>query len=166
MKCEKCGKTLLDNETFCPECGQVVEATNQENQGIEMKEEKKAKKEKDKGVEAAKEPEAVEEVKVVEKVEPTPEPVVQPKEAPVLPQKVGFGRYFIILLLNLIPVVGFFFIFIFSLAGKNKNFKNFCKAVLVVDLIVLVVVAIVAAFVGGAVYKEYFDLYVLEIKIT
>lgn len=166
MKCEKCGKDLLDNEVFCPECGHVVVDADQKNQESEKKEKKSKKSEKVKVVEAVKEAEGVKEETVVEKKVPTPEPFVQTKEAPVLPQKVGFGRYFIILLLNLIPVVGFFFILIFALAGKNKNFKNFCRAVLVVDLIIFITLAIVAAFVGGAIYNEYFDLYVLEIKIT
>ncbi len=55
---------------------------------------------------------------------------------------VGYGTYFGLIALFLIPVVGLICSIVFSFAGKNKNVKNFARAAMTVILIEVVATAI------------------------
>lgn len=118
--CKNCGKELTDNMMFCAECGtKVVEDVKPAPQPTPQ---------------------------VAPQPKPQPQTASQPKPAPqptVGAEKtnkvVGLGAYFGLIVLYAIPVIGFIACIIMAFVPKNKNIKNFARAMLIWLAIGLVV---------------------------
>lgn len=123
--CKKCGQELEEGTKFCMACGEKVE------------------------MESIPQP-------VQPQPQPRPQQPVQPQpqprpQQPVKPDKttkvVGMGAYFGMILLFSIPIVGLIACLIMAFAPKNKNIKNFSRAMLVWLLIGIVIGGIVIALI-------------------
>lgn len=122
--CENCGKELTDNMMFCAECGTKVNVAPQP--------------------------------KPAQKPQPTSEPKPTQKTQPVVNvdktnKAVGVGAYFGLIVLYAIPIVGFIACIIMAFAPKNKNIKNFARAMLIWLAIGLVIGVISIAVVSKVV---------------
>ena len=75
---------------------------------------------------------------------------------------VSTSKYFWYVFLSFIPVVGFIFTIFMSVAPKNKNIKNFMRAILVyfiIALILLLVGLVVMIFVNGSSVEGIIDAF-------
>ncbi len=138
--CTECGKEIEIGEAFCTECGA------------------KAPTEPEVNVAEATAPavEAVEETPVhtpppppTYQTQQTYQPPVQTVSAPALPDRtnkvVGTGTYFWLMVLFAIPIVGFIACIIISFAPKNRNLKNYARAMLIWAIIGLVIAGLLTA---------------------
>ena len=75
-------------------------------------------------------------------------------EAPKSKNKVvSTAAYFWLMLLYSIPVIGFIALVIMSFTVKNKNIRNFCKAILV-WILIAVIIGLVLGILGLIFSKE------------
>lgn len=129
VKCVKCGAELPDGVAFCTECGTKVVK-----------------------------PEAAPEAGPAPQSAPQEAPRTVPQPAPVntaateLEKPVGFLPYFGLMVLFVLPVVGFISILVFSFAPKSKSLKNFARATLAWKVIA-VVLGIIFAIVGFTLFS-------------
>lgn len=137
MFCTKCGKTISDGSTFCPECGATITATQSTSQQYTQ------------GF-----------------VQPPPSPPPYGagyQSAPVYPnvppQSYGtpyedtapltVGNYLIMFLITIIPLVGLIMQFVWAFGDNvNLNKKNWARAGLIWALIIVVfeVILFIACF--------------------
>lgn len=156
MICEQCGNEIPDNSKFCVECGAKTDAVEPVMQAAEP--------------EAAPAPPAAEPInqektppppppaKPVPK--PTPAPKTQYKSSDNLIKPLGVGSYIGIFILMAIPVVNLIMLLVWSFSDTvNLNKKHYAIAVLIMILISIIVsigLLILAATVGGGLYRYYF----------
>ena len=116
--CTECGKELSKNTMFCTECGSPVSK------------------------------DTVKPVEKSQEISVNTMPVVQAPQPIVAESKVvGTGMYFGLMFLFSLPIIGFIVCIIMAITAKNKNLKNFAKAVLIWTVIAFVISAILVAIV-------------------
>ncbi len=137
--CTACGKEIAQGVAFCTECGTKAPADTA--------------------------PQATETVTAAAPVHtpPSPKPPpsqqvytppvqpVAPVPSAVVPQAidpankvVGTGAYFGLMILFSLPIVGFIACIVMAFLPKNKNLKNYARAMLIWSIITLVVVGLLA----------------------
>lgn len=119
--CTECGKEIAEGVAFCTECGTPVPKNDPIEESVE---------------------------KPVQQTDVQPQTVAQPPiqvNAPIAePNKVvSTGAYFGLLLLFSLPIIGFIVCMIMAISSKNKNLKNFAKAILIWTIIGLVITGII-----------------------
>lgn len=88
-------------------------------------------------------------------------PVVQRSQTTVVQSTaeqttVGTGMYFILMLLFALPVVGFVACIISAFASRNKNIRNFARAMLIwliLSVVLLLILALVGYLIGGTLFE-------------
>ena len=111
-------------------------------------EDKATKKAADKAAKA----EAKQNKKSEKKVKKTAEALAKIDQCPKEYKPVSTGTYFWTGFLCLLPVIGLIITIIMSIIPRNKNIKNFVRAILIADaicIILFLIMAIVAVTVGG-----------------
>ena len=74
-------------------------------------------------------------------------------------QPISMWGYFGYQILFMIPIIGFILLIVFALGGtKNVNLKNFARSYFCVTIIVLVVVLIIAAMGGLAIFESSMNM--------
>lgn len=74
-------------------------------------------------------------------------------------QPISMWGYFGYQILFMIPIIGFILLIVFALGGtKNVNLKNFARSYFCVTIIVLVVVLIIAAMGGLAIFGSSMNM--------
>ena len=150
--CTNCGHEIADNEAFCTECGTPVPAAETVSPEAAAP-----------APQPAPQPAPAPQPVPVPQPAPVPQPVFAPqpekvkkqaaqpekKEAPapapeVRSKELKTGAYFWLILLYALPIVGWFFMILFSFVPKNKNLKNFSRAHLIWFIIGLVIVLLLA----------------------
>ena len=82
---------------------------------------------------------------------PPPQPAPQPRPAPPAPpaaptdKVVSTGSFFGLMLLYALPLVGWIICIVMAFAPKNRNIKNYTRAVLIWAIIGLVLAGLLAA---------------------
>jgi len=123
--CTDCGKEIAEGVAFCTECGTPAP----QNKPVEQLPEKSVQH------------------TVVQTPVQLSTPVAEQNKA------VGTGTYFGLLLLFALPVIGFIACLIMAITSKNKNLKNFAKAVLIwtiIGLIITGVITVAVVLLGNA----------------
>ena len=89
----------------------------------------------------------------------------EPAEAPAEPKTknkvVSTASYFWLMFLYSIPVIGFFALVIMAFTAKNRNIRNFCKAILtwiLVGLVVCLVLGIIAVIFSKQIGISWSDI--------
>ena len=114
--CTNCGAALDDDAVFCPECGTRTDAAP-----------------------APEEKPAAEAPAPAPAPAPGPAPQPAPGPAPETRSKeISTAGYFWLMLLFAIPVIGLIALLIFAFAVKNKNLRNFARAILIWIIVALV----------------------------
>lgn len=143
--CANCGHEIEEGIAFCTECGNKApeEVKNREQNS----EPAHASAEIETASVQVKEAHKSESAKAEVQQEVTRKPessvqtaVVQERAVKV----VGTGAFFGLMLLFALPVVGFIACIIMAFAPKNKNIKNFARAILIWILIAVVIAGILA----------------------
>lgn len=122
--CIKCGSQIRDGFAFCTECG--------------------AKAPEDVPVQSMEPTPAVPVPPVQQKYAP-PQQTVQPVPPVSADKVVSTGAYFGLMLLMALPVIGFIACIIMAFAAKNRNIRNFARAILIWTVIALVLAGILTA---------------------
>ena len=110
------------------------------------------KKAAEKAARKAEKEEARKQAKIEKKAKKAAEFQAKIEQCPKDYRPVTIGVFFWCGLLCVLPVIGIIFTLIFSLIPRNKNFKNFARALLawyVIALIVFLIFAIITTFVMG-----------------
>jgi len=106
----------------------------------------------EKAAKKAQKEEAKKQAKIEKKAKKAAEFQAKIEQCPKDYRPVTTGVFFWCALLCALPVLGIIFTIIFSLIPRNKNFKNFARALLawyVIALIVFLIFAVIATFVMG-----------------
>jgi uncharacterized membrane protein YdbT with pleckstrin-like domain len=110
------------------------------------------KKAAEKAARKAEKEEARKQAKIEKKAKKAAEFQAKIEQCPKDYRPVTIGVFFWCGLLCALPVIGVIFTILFSLIPRNKNFKNFARALLawyVIALIVFLIFAVIATFVMG-----------------
>ena len=110
------------------------------------------KKAAEKAARKAEKEEARKQAKIEKKAKKAAEFQAKIEQCPKDYRPVTIGVFFWCGLLCVLPVIGVVFTILFSLIPRNKNFKNFARALLawyVIALIVFLIFAVIATFVMG-----------------
>ena len=110
------------------------------------------KKAAEKAARKAEKEEARKQAKIEKKAKKAAEFQAKIEQCPKDYRPVTIGVFFWCGLLCVLPVIGVIFTILFSLIPRNKNFKNFARALLawyVIALIVFLIFAIITTFVMG-----------------
>lgn len=114
--CPNCRNNVMSEASFCPDCGSLLDVVNEN--------------------EAATKNEAP-------AYHPAPDISQNKHQNSDLYPPVSTGLFFLLNLIMPIPVVGFILSFILTLAAKNKNLKNYSKAYLIGNLIIIIIAIII-----------------------
>lgn len=156
MFCPKCGCNMDNEAKFCRECGsslsqdKTVKAPSAEPADDEQQSTQYAEVQADNRVQSTQ--------PVEQKVQYTQTSYEQPlSKAAALDKPLSVWQYLGIFLVSIIPIVGIVFTFIWAFGSSvNTNKKNYCRAVLIMALIGIVL-SIVLSMVFGALIRTLFD---------
>lgn len=116
--CTECGKEIAQGVTFCTECGTKAPADPAPS-------------------------ETATEAAPAQTNFQAQQTYTQPASDPAI-KVVGTGTYFGLMLLFGLPFIGFIACIIMTFAAKNKNIKNFAKAILIWTIIAIVLIGILS----------------------
>ncbi len=164
--CSKCGSTLDPDAAFCTSCGTPRGAAPQPEPERQPQPAPQPQPQSQPQPQPQPQVQYVQETPRQQYAQPAPQytqpqPVYSPppQPAPQAPASikpaedktnkvVSTGAYFWLMFLYSIPIIGFLVCLIMSFAPKNKNLKNFARAILIWMIIGL----IIAALIVGAIY--------------
>lgn len=113
---------------------------------------KKAKAAQEKAAKKAAKEEAAKNKKIEKKAKKAADLQAKIEQCPKDYRPVGTGTYFWTGFLCLLPIIGLIITIIMSIIPRNKNLKNFVRAILIADVIGIIaflIMAIIAVAVGG-----------------
>lgn len=160
--CLKCGAQLPDDSKFCTTCGAPMETPAPEVTS-EVTPEVASEVTPEVTPEAASEPTPA--------PTPAPSPAVTPeptKAVPPTPTRgglfpaLGTGAFFGMLLVFMLPVIGFIVSIVLTFAAKNRNLRNFSRAVLIwylIGIVLTVALAVTLYFILLPFVEELIDTY-------
>ncbi len=156
MFCEQCGKEIPENSKFCAGCGAIAKPADSMEQVVEPESQQTPVAEP---IEPAKAQQAPPPPR------PQPTSVAQTSNAQYsskdnLIKPLSIGSYIGIIILMAIPIINLIMLFVWSFSDTvNLNKKHFSIAVLImilVSILITVGLVILAATVGGGLYRYYF----------
>ncbi|MBR1797290.1 MAG: hypothetical protein IJ757_04675 [Clostridiales bacterium] len=112
----------------------------------------------EKATKKAQKEEAKKKAKIEKKAKKAAEYQTKVEQCPKDYRPVSTGVFFWTGILCMLPVIGLVFTLLFSLIPRNKNFKNFARAILagyVILIIVFLIFAIIATFVMGQSISDF-----------
>ncbi len=140
--CTECGKEIAAGVAFCTECGTKVPDDPQV--GMTEATTSAAETKADTSVHTTPAP--------THPSQQTHNQATQTVYAPLAPDPtnkvVGTGTYFGLMILFAIPIVGLIACIIMSFAPKNKNLKNYARAMLIWSIIALVITGLMIAMIS------------------
>lgn len=133
MFCKKCGAEIKSNGRFCPKCGQEVKTVESMISDTQIEKEIN-----------------VEEIPVsIQNASETPvkqEPAFSDQNlAPVM----SVWSYLGLFLLASIPIVGIIIIIVFAINSNNQNKTNYCRAIILGQIILFLIVIIFSSSLMG-----------------
>jgi hypothetical protein len=196
--CSNCGKEISDNSLFCTECGAKITAVKPEapNQPENLNTEPTqapvvtdappapAPETYNKPAEILNTPAYVPEPaqqypQSYQNYQPAPAPIPvytpppvqypQPAAAPMASAPaVSTGIYILMILVNAIPVVGLIAHIIALASTKNKSFKNYCRAVVILGIIgaVLAIGVMVAGYFMFDTIQDFLRQFNIDAELT
>ena len=144
-KADKKAEEIKESPVVVVPAAPVVDKTAAANIEAQQKAAEKAARKAEKE-------EAKKQAKIEKKAKKAAEFQAKIEQCPKDYRPVTIGVFFWCGLLCVLPVIGIIFTLIFSLIPRNKNFKNFARALLawyVIALIVFLIFAIITTFVMG-----------------
>jgi uncharacterized membrane protein YvbJ len=143
MFCPKCGASLENGAKFCKECGGNLIQEQTVNTPLV-------------------EPVIAQQTMSAKPIEPKPQDTHTSNQTPqansvALDKPLSVLQYLGIFLLSIVPIVGIVFIFIWAFGSSvNINKKNYCRAVLIMALI-SIVLSIIISITFGALLASIFE---------
>lgn len=156
--CSNCGKELQQGALVCRNCGTRVTSSTV----VDIKEDKKTRKKmkapKENNVKETEE--AKQEAKPVNKVEPNPKRTRKQKvkveenldllkddvksESNNSSDYMSVGNFVIMLIIQMIPVLGFIMIIVWAVSKNNNiNKRNYARAILIIQIALALITAII-----------------------
>ncbi len=141
--CTECGKEIAAGVAFCTECGTKTPADPVTATAETVTEVKETK------VETPVIHTPPEQSYQVQQNYQQPAPTVNVPPAPDPTNKVvSTGAYFGLMLLFSLPIIGFFASIIMAFVPKNKNLKNYARAILIWTIIALVIAGLLVLLIS------------------
>ncbi len=160
--CTECGKEIGEGMEFCTECGTKVPVDSAQpvsKQPVTESTVSKAEAQPQVQPQAQVQQQNYQQTQQIYTQPVAPQPVYQQPAPDTTSKVVGTGAYFGIMLLFAIPIIGFIACIIMAFAAKNKNLKNYARAMLIWLIIALVIagVLIVLFFALSSFFMDYIN---------
>lgn len=133
MFCRECGAEIKENGRFCPACGTEVRLVRKTEP---VKEEVTVKKET---TSSSRE----------NTVQQTAQQTVADTDNRNMDEVMSVWSYVILFIIGAIPIIGIIVIIVFAINSSNKNKTNYCRAIIVLWLIGVVLMLLFGASVFG-----------------
>jgi len=128
--CDVCGTSIVDGAKFCPNCGKLA------------------------GAQATPPPQYAAPAPNYGYAPPPPQPAPNYYQPMVDNSPMSVGQYIVTFILTAIPFVGIIMLFVWAFSsGTNVNKKNYARAILIVEAIVLVLYIFLFVIFGAALFS-------------
>ncbi len=137
-RCTKCGNFLMDDERFCSRCGENVGDVPFQKETVNL-----GKPEYTQGSQAAQSDNTQGRITAATSHNynygaPVPVPAAE---------EMTFGKWFVtVLVTNMFGIISLIFLFVWGFGSGPKNRQNYCKAMLIVKAISIVIGIIIGIF--------------------
>lgn len=155
--CENCGKIITEDMNFCRSCGYEINSSMQDDEEMTTSSSDVIE------VEPPILETPISEIPIPEiPIPEIPNPMIPIKEIPIdLISKLdhrlkplGTGQYILAFILLSIPIVGFILLLVWAFASKiNKNRQNLARAILILGIIGLFILAIFTIFFWSEIFN-------------
>ena len=170
MKCNNCGTENADGQQYCQGCGAALYGQSnmytQQNQTTYGQQNAGTYAQQNAGTYGQQNANAYGQQNLYSQQAYTTPPQqvvynqrITKENLPYEFQPISMWGYFGYQILFMIPIIGFILLIVFALGGtKNVNLKNFARSYFCVTIIVLVVVLIIAAMGGLAIFESSMNM--------